>query len=689
MHTRAALALTGVLAGGAWLAAHDQAGQRPQATFRSEVNYVEVDVVVTDAQGNFVPGLTAADFELIEEKQPQTIEAFSEINLPVERADQPLYSATAVPTDVASNAATAEGRVYLIVLDDLHTSRMNSTQVRRRAREFVEQYVGSNDLAAVLHTSGRGDVSQDFTSNRALVLEAIDGFMGGGLDSAVMNRINDFLDHEGSELESEAARDRDERERLAVARGAFMTIRNLANYMASLSGRRKALLLFSEGVDIDSDTLGTNGMGGNFHQMQEARDAMLEAIGAATRANVHVYSIDAGGLAGSGIDASVRALPTSPNAVSQGLTSESLDREKRNMQGTLRTIADQTGGMAIVNTNSFAQGFSRIVRENSTYYLLGYYPTAKRDGKFHKLTVNVKRPGLQVKSRAGYYAPKASSSASAPAPDPIREMITAAVPNAGLPMRLSAVPFKYTTDEATVPVALDLPPDVFRFEMAQDVASEDLELVYQLIDPNAKVVVSSSHDVLMRLRPETRALVEERGFRVVFPVTVKPGRYQIRVVGRTTNGARQGSVFGDLVVPDFFDGKLVWSGITLTSADAASVPTRPSDADMAKTFPLLPTAVRRFASSDTLGVYAEAYDNDTASPHAVDLKAVIRDDAGKAVFTTSEERSSAELGGGRGGYGFRVDVPLATLPPGHYVLTLTATSRTGATAARDVPFEIS
>ena len=683
----AALAVCGALTTVSGIA--QGTSQRPQATFRTAVDYVEVDVVVTDASGAFVHGLTAADFELVEDKQPQAIEAFYEINVPLERGERDLVSGKAIPSDIASNTATSEGRVYMLVLDDLHIDAKTSNRTQRLAREFVERYVGANDLVAVIHTSGRSDVSQDFTSNRALMLRAIDGFMGRALPSAVKNKIDEYNQavQDGRSFRPDNIRDRDASERLAVARATFGTVSNLATYLASLSGRRKALLLFSEGTDMDS-TSGA-GLSGAFSEMQDARTAMLASIAAATRANVHVYAIDPATIS-SGIDADTGFIPSDPLASSLGLTSQALEAEHRNKLTTLRTVAEQTGGAALVNTSNFADGFARIVSENSTYYLLGYYPASKRDGKFHNISVRTKRSGLTVRARAGYHAPKAGKSGDKADADPLTALISAAVPSAGLPMRLAVPAFKHTSAEARVWMSIEVPPDVLRFEEQSGVASEDLILVYQVLDPGAKVVASSREEVQMRLRPQTRAAVAQHGFRVVIPVQVKPGRYQVRVAARTANGARQGSVFADLVVPDFFKGPLAWSGVALTSAASVAMPTRPSNPDLAKAFPLMPAAVRTFAAGDTLAFYAEAYDNGAGAEHAVDLTAVIRDDTGKQVFTTSETRSSAELGGGRGGYGFQAQIPLRDLPPGAYVLTLTATPRTSrdAAASQDIPFTV-
>src|SRR5688572_8412573 len=125
-----------------------QPQEPPPVTFRVEINYVEVDAIVTDAQGNPVTDLTAADFEILEDGRPQAVTAFSLVNLPIERSERPLFAAAPIEPDVQTNT-TAEGRIYLIVLDDLHTTFTNTPRVKRALGEFLERNFGSNDLAAV------------------------------------------------------------------------------------------------------------------------------------------------------------------------------------------------------------------------------------------------------------------------------------------------------------------------------------------------------------------------------------------------------------------------------------------------------------------------------------------------------------------------------------------------------------
>ena len=145
----------GALAAAAAGAAPQRQADQPPVTFRVEVNYVEVDAFVTDAQGNLVTDLTPSDFEVLEDGKPQKVTAFSLVNIPIERAERPLFAGKPIEPDVQTNEHV-EGRIYLIVLDDLHTDFTRTPRVKAAARRFIEQNFGTNDLAAVVFT-GRGE----------------------------------------------------------------------------------------------------------------------------------------------------------------------------------------------------------------------------------------------------------------------------------------------------------------------------------------------------------------------------------------------------------------------------------------------------------------------------------------------------------------------------------------------------
>lgn len=165
------------------VAAAPQQPAPAQPTFRSGVELVELDAIVTDARGNVVSDLTAADFEVSEGGRVQTIATFSLVDIPIERAERPLYSPTAIEPDVTSNDGP-EGRLYVFALDEVRPA--NALRARLFLRRFVEQHFGTNDLAAVVRLGqARRDNAQDFTANRRLILRAIDSLTGLPEDMAV------------------------------------------------------------------------------------------------------------------------------------------------------------------------------------------------------------------------------------------------------------------------------------------------------------------------------------------------------------------------------------------------------------------------------------------------------------------------------------------------------------------------
>ena len=169
--------------------------QSPAVTFRVEVNYVEIDAIVTDAQGNFARNLTKEDFQVTEDGHPQTLSIFTPVDIPIEHADPPLFAKNAIVPDVATNRTPFEGRIFVLVLDDVNTRFQRTARTRIAARQFVERYIGVNDLVAVVSTGGRTKAMQDFTSNRQLVLAAIDHMMGNATDSSTSAALKDYFNN--------------------------------------------------------------------------------------------------------------------------------------------------------------------------------------------------------------------------------------------------------------------------------------------------------------------------------------------------------------------------------------------------------------------------------------------------------------------------------------------------------------
>lgn len=678
-----------VLAGAPGLTAQ-QGSDTPPVIFRAEVNYVEVDAIVIDAQGNVVPNLTQADFEVLEDGKPQAIASFAHVDLPIQKAERALFTSTPIEPDVRTNQSI-EGRIYLFVLDDLHTDVARTTRVKAAARRFIEQSLGANDVAAIVFT-GRNDASQDFTSNTRLLLSAIDRFSGRKLPSATVDKLsNTTVDSNGvMQLGDDTAK----AERAYRARSAMGSIRKLSEFMAGVRGRRKAMVLISEGIDYDvNQAMGADGATASI-VLEDIRDA----IAAAQRGNVTIYSIDPRGLFDPGDDLiQVGGLLTADSAAGAAVDGRNMQAEVRLSQESLRQVAVDTGGFSILNTNDFDRGFDRIVRDNSSYYLLGYYPTNdKRDGRTRKLQVRVKRPGLTVRSRSGYVAPRGKAEPVVPVTkDAPLASVSAALgsplPVAGVPMRVFAAAFKGTAPRASVAFVVEIDASKFDFSNRDGLWVEKIELLTTALESSGKTLPGEQHKVDLALRPDTYQRVITGGLRVVGQTDLPPGRYQLRFAAGNAAG-KAGSVLYDLEVPDFSKGALTMSGVALTSQGSANAmgTVRPKD-PLKDYLPGPPVATREFRQGDALTLFAEVYENLRGGPvHQVAIKSELRSDTGRVVVQTSERRSSTELEGKSGGYGVTTQLPLTDVEPGIYVVHVEAQGQYEGlpTASHDIQIRV-
>lgn len=660
--------------------------QMPPITFRAEVNYVEVDAVVTDTQGRFIRDLRKEDFAILEDGKPQQATAFSLVDIPITRAERPLFQPGAIEPDVQNNLQTPDGRLYVLLLDDIHTDATRSLRVRKAARQFIERNLGANDLAAVVYTSGRTDVAQDFTNSQAKVIAAVDKFMGRKLRSATLNKIEAYNNARATGNAPQLL-DGDQSHRLYNARSMLGTVRNLSDYLASIHGRRKAVVLISEGIDYNIwDTIGAFGSPATMADSDRRGDATIlideteDAIAAATRANVAIYSIDPRGLTSLGEDAiEATAIPANDDTTGFGLTS--FMEEIRVAQDSLRTLSEGTGGFASVNSNDFSNAFQRIVDENTSYYVLGYYSTnEKRDGRFRKIEVRMTKPGLSVRARKGYVAPRGKPAAERKV-DPtagtsaeLRNALNSPLQADALKLAVFAAPLKGPAPKAAVAVITQIQGRDIAFVQKDGKYTNLLEMSYVAIDRNGKVAGGTRESINLGLKPDTYARVAQTGFRMQSRLELPPGKYQLRVAARESGG-NVGSVFYELEVPDFRNAPLTMSGLVLTSAGAGAIPTAGGVPELADVLPAPPTTSRVFNAADELALLAEVYDNQPPTPsHSIYITTTLKLEGGRTVFSTNDSRTSKELGGGKGGFGYTTRIPLKDLAAGLYVLKVEAAS---------------
>jgi VWFA-related protein len=663
-----------------------QSVSTPTPTFRADVEYVEVDVLVTDEQNRFVSNLQKEDFQISEDGKPQAITNFALVELA--RETDP-HVGGAEP-DVVSNERPFVGRVYTMILDDLHTAPTRAPLVKAAARRFIERHLAPNDLMAIVHAGGRDRASQEFTSNKRLLLAAVDRFMGLKLESATMARNDELLRGGGT------VGDPFDTERGFNARSTTRALRTVAEWLGGVRGRRKTILFISEGIDYDiTDPF-------NNSSATAILDEMRGTIAAATQSNVSIYAIDPRGLTGGTddlIETSILAdrlpqtyqgdadTPSQPQS-RPGIGTGGLRSELQLSQDSLRTLADETNGFAVVNSNDFGSAFDRIVGDNSSYYVLAYYPPSnRRDGKYHRIDVRTSRPNLRVRARRGYASPRgnpptprgANNGGASPV---VLRALNSPLPTTGLTMRIFAAPFKGAAPNASVVMGVELRGRDLTLD-----GGKRVELSYVAIDPSGQTRGDTDFFTLT-LAPDAKAHVEQTGIRVLRRFDLPAGRYQLRVAAHDMAGGRVGSVNYDLEVPDYNKLPLSMSGLLLTSRTGTRTPTARPDPALQRAMPAPPVALRTFPRDDEVLVFAEIYERAAATPHSVDIITTVRADGGTVVWTHSDERSSRELDGANGGYGHTVRVPMSGFPPGGYVLHVEARSRLGQTASREVPFVV-
>ena len=685
MRTTIALMLLAVLA-------QTPGPPQPPVTFKVEVNYVEIDANVSDAQGKFVRALTKDDFQLLEDGKPQALTVFSMVDIPIERADPPLFSKTAIPPDVVTNRKPFEGRVFVLVMDDLNTKFNLTSRTRAAARQFVERYLGANDIVAVVNTSGYGKSMQDFTANKPLALKAIDASMGNKAESSTQAALQDYaMNRDMPGAASNLNASFNEMRRYDNARNSMRTLKNLADFMAGMRGRRKAVVFFSEGLNYNvTDPF-------NNPHASDVQKEIHDLVASATRGNVNVYTVDPRGVTTGMED----AIELGGFPADGSIKASDLMAEMRQEQDSLRVVADETGGFAVLNQNDFRDGFSRILEDNSSYYVLGYYPAnEKLDGRFRNVQVKVLKPGLKVRTRRGYVAPipaKKVTPLGSPgekASPELRDALESPIAISGLTITAFAAPFKGAGANDAVAMAIEVDGSGLTFtQTPAGLFSDQLEIACFAADGNGKIKDGARDVINLSLKPQTYEIVREGAFRVVRRIQVPPGKYQLRIGARDAGGGKVGMVIYDLDAPDFSKGNITMSGIALASASGSRIPTASPDPNVNEfkdVLPAPPSASREFPRQDTLAVFAEVYDNIGKTPHRVEITAAVLADDGKVVQTTSDTRKSEELQGATGGYGYTTKIPLAALAPGRYVLRLTATSLLGKPepVTREVEFRV-
>ena len=312
-------------------------------------------------------------------------------------------------------ATDATGRVFLIVIDDLHFEPELTPHVRRLIKTIVDTLLHEGDLIGVVST-GPSFIEIGLTYDKKIVAEAANKIRGSGYVPSEIFKMMENSQGPG-----------DIRNKAQLA---FFTAYNMLTDLERVTNRRKAVIYISTGYDFDPFAEGRNSrdriMGGRFSDPLRRvidEDNPYFSMGrvtadidlyrltreltlSANRANASIYTIDPRGLAGT-VDAGQHVDQSEWRTYIQKTTS------------TLKYLSEETGGFPIVDTNDFEGALKRVDAETSDYYVLGFYSTNPDPGKRTRtLEVKVDRPGVTVSARRGY---SLKSEGKPPAPPPVQK----------------------------------------------------------------------------------------------------------------------------------------------------------------------------------------------------------------------------------------------------------------------------
>ena len=333
-----------------------------QQPIRTGTNVVRVDVTVVDRSGLPVPTLTAEDFEVREDGQPQSITSFKFVEASGEPIDD-LSLDIRSPEHAKAEAARDEVRVFLVFWDEYHIEEFRSALYARQGFERIMlEAFGPTDLVAIMDPLLPTDAIR-FTRDRRALSDQIHKLRGRQRVYLPMRSI----------VEEEHMRQARQSGEIEVFRGEVTrsAIKSAAAFLGTLKEGRKNLVIISESL-------------GPYRTREDEFHYLREMIRAANDSNTAIYTFD-------------------PRGLTMNLR----------MGSSLDTIAYESGGQPL-RTNDVAQLFPRVVvKQASAFYLLGYAKDMPEDGKFHDIKVRVKHPGLEVRARSGYWAPKAAAVARA------------------------------------------------------------------------------------------------------------------------------------------------------------------------------------------------------------------------------------------------------------------------------------
>jgi VWFA-related protein len=660
------------------------AGQPQEiTTFKTTTKLVVVDVFVRGKDGKAIANLKKEDFTLLENGKAQEIAVFEFQRIAEETAQPAALVATpaaapppaaapapamAAPTN-AINVQTAgkvqyqDKRLLVLFFDFSSMQPQEQIRAQQSALKFLAEQMTPSDMVSIMTLGASVQVAQDFTADRDRLTRVINSFHIG----------------ESSELSIEAdTGDPDSGEYTGAAFIADETEFNIFNTDRKLAGlesavrllaplpEKKALVYFSAGIPKTG---------------VENHSQLESTVNAAIRANVSFYPIDARGLVAlvPGGDAS-KAAPRGTQVFTGQATT--IQKTKFNdAQETLFTLADDTGGKALLDSNDLTLGIQQAQEDLGSYYVLGYYDTNPvTDGKFRRVQVNVARQyQAQLDYRNGYFAAVAfNKSTSADKERQLQEALLTGDPVTDLPLALEINYFRLVGDHYFVPVAVKISGSEIALSHRGAGDTTEFDFVGQVTDAKGQVRGKVRDTIKVKIG-EGASQLASKNIQYDTGFTLSPGKYRLKFLARENQGGKMGTFETDFTVPnlnadqkDLRVSSVVWSGQRQPIAEAIGaganqklLADHPLVSEGQK---LIPSITRALTTRQNLYVYFEVYDPAqqaaTKKPRVVAAVSFYRQ--GRKAFESAPVELSTLLTTRQGTLPVQFQVPLNGLKPGRY-----------------------
>jgi VWFA-related protein len=651
-----------------------------QARFEAAADLVIVDVTVRDRQGNPIEGLKKEDFTVLEDGKPQTVSVFEYQRLtldPIPPTPKPQSPRPAPTTEPPTPRTRYPGKRLLVLFFDFSgMPPPDQIRAQQAALQFLDEKMTVSDVVSILTYSTTLRVAQEFTDDRQKLAEVIRAFpIGEAADLAADAETSE--EEEGEETGAAFLADQTEFNIFNTDR-KLSALESAVRRLASLP-ERKALVYFSSGV-------GKTGV--------ENQSQLRSTINAAVRANVAFYPIDARGLMAQapGGDAS-QAAPRGTSIFSGRAQQRQRDRFQ-DQQETLYSLAADTGGKALLDSNDLALGIVQVQQDVRSYYILGYYSTnPAQDGRFRRIRVTLASQ-LQAKLdyRSGYFAAKQFGQFTSQDKErQLEEALALGDPITDLPLALEVNYFRLARDQYFVPVAVKIPGSEISLARRGGHEETEFDFIGQVRDSKGKIAGVVRDGIKVKLDRANASQLGRRHLQYDTGFTLAPGQYRLKFLTRENRTGKMGTFELKFEVPDLAaeDKALRLSSVVWANQReplAAAVGAADNNRKLLAWHPLIqdrqklvPSITRVFRRDQTLYVYFEAYDPGLAPDHQGPALAATLSffrDRTKAFETTPVQVSQA-LPRRPSAVPFQFQLPLAQLAPGTYTCQVNVVDEQG------------